>query len=101
VEILWITVSHSYQFCVFLIDYFAYLHCRDGELVDAGTETDANLYHELYYHFLGTDQSQDILCWRDPHNPKYMFGTSVTDDGKVAYRSVLALVTYFYNYLYE
>ncbi|KAL2585407.1 hypothetical protein AAZV13_14G186700 [Glycine max] len=55
---------------------------RDGELVDAGTETNANLYHELYYHFLGTDQSQDILCWRDPENPKYMFGGTVTEDGK-------------------
>ncbi|MCI07694.1 prolyl oligopeptidase-like protein, partial [Trifolium medium] len=61
---------------------------KDGELVDAGTETDANLYHELYYHFLGTDQSQDILCWRDPHNPKYMFGTSVTDDGKYVLLSI-------------
>ncbi|XP_012570848.1 uncharacterized protein [Cicer arietinum] len=48
---------------------------------DAGTETDSNLYHELYYHFLGTDQSQDILCWRDPHSPKYRFEATVTDDG--------------------
>ncbi|KAI5392688.1 uncharacterized protein LOC127091965 [Lathyrus oleraceus] len=55
---------------------------RDGEVVDAGTETDTNLYHELYYHFLGTDQSQDILCWRDPNNPRYMFDGTVTDDGK-------------------
>ncbi|CAG7904735.1 unnamed protein product [Brassica rapa] len=46
------------------------------------TETNSNLYHELYYHFLGTDQSQDILCWRDSENPKYMFGAEVTDDGK-------------------
>lgn len=60
-----------------------HLHYRDGETVDAGTETNANLYHELYYHFLGTDQSEDILCWRDPENPKYMFGASVTEDGKV------------------
>jgi hypothetical protein len=59
------------------------LCCREGENVDAGTETNSNLYHELYYHFLGTDQSEDILCWRDPENPKYLFGASVTDDGKV------------------
>lgn len=57
--------------------------CREGEDIDAGTETNSNLYHELYYHFLGTDQSQDILCWRDHENPKYMFGAEVTDDGKV------------------
>ena len=59
------------------------LLCREGENLDAGTETNSNLYHELYYHFLGTDQSEDILCWRDPENPKYMLEADVTDDGKV------------------
>lgn len=59
------------------------LFFREGEDVDAGTETDANLYHELYYHFLGTDQVDDVLCWKDPDHPKYLFGTSVTNDGQV------------------
>ncbi|KAJ6399682.1 hypothetical protein OIU77_020270 [Salix suchowensis] len=62
--------------------YCRYPTPKEGENLDAGTETNSNLYHELYYHFLGTDQSEDILCWRDPENPKYMFGTDVTDDGK-------------------
>ncbi|KAJ1425092.1 Peptidase S9, prolyl oligopeptidase, catalytic domain [Sesbania bispinosa] len=62
--------------------YSRYPAPKDGEVVDAGTETNANLYHEVYYHFLGTDQSEDILCWKDPENPKYMFQASVTDDGK-------------------
>ncbi|CAJ1973166.1 unnamed protein product [Sphenostylis stenocarpa] len=62
--------------------YSRYPAPKDGEEVDAGTETNANLHHQLYYHFLGTDQSEDILCWRDPENPKYTFGGSVTDDGK-------------------
>ena len=61
----------------------ALLFCREDEKLDAGTETNSNLNHELYYHFLGTDQSQDILCWKDPDNPKHMFGADVTDDGKV------------------
>ncbi|BAT82890.1 hypothetical protein VIGAN_03296200 [Vigna angularis var. angularis] len=62
--------------------YSRYPAPKDGEVADAGTETNANLHHELCYHFLGTDQSEDILCWRDPENPKYMFGGSVTEDGK-------------------
>ncbi|CAH8386275.1 unnamed protein product [Eruca vesicaria subsp. sativa] len=62
--------------------YGRYPAPKDGEDIDAGTETNSNLYHELYYHFIGTDQSQDILCWRDSENPKYMFGAEVTDDGK-------------------
>ncbi|KAL8144270.1 hypothetical protein V2J09_017302 [Rumex salicifolius] len=52
------------------------------EISDAGTETHANINQELYYHFLGTDQSQDILCWKDPENPKHSFSADVTDDGK-------------------
>ena len=59
------------------------LLCREGEKLDAGTETNSNLYHELYYHFLGTNQCEDILCWKDPENPKYVSGAGVTDDGKL------------------
>ncbi|KAL2318881.1 hypothetical protein Fmac_032757 [Flemingia macrophylla] len=62
--------------------YSRYPTPKDGEVVNAGTETNANLYHELYYHFLGTDQSEDILCWRDRANPEYMFEGRVTEDGK-------------------
>lgn len=61
--------------------------CREGKNVDAGTETDSNLYHEFYYHFLGTEQSEDVLCWRDPENPKYLFSGRVTEDGKVIFYS--------------
>lgn len=58
---------------------------REGVELDAGTETNINLNHELYYHFLGTDQSEDILCWRDPEHPKYIFDSYVTNDGKVTW----------------
>ena len=68
------------------------LCCREGEDVDAGTETYSNLNHELYYHFLGTDQSEDILCWKDPENPKYLFAASVTEDGKVTYLSFIGFL---------
>ncbi|BFI40336.1 prolyl oligopeptidase [Marchantia polymorpha subsp. ruderalis] len=60
--------------------YSRYPAPKEG--VDAGTETEINLYHELYYHFLGSDQSEDILCWKDSDNAKWLFGSEVTDDGK-------------------
>ncbi|KAF7139577.1 hypothetical protein RHSIM_Rhsim07G0252600 [Rhododendron simsii] len=63
--------------------YSRYPAPKDGENVDAGTETNVNLNQEVYYHFLGTNQSEDILCWRDPDNPKYSHGASVTEDGKL------------------
>ncbi|KAJ4702214.1 prolyl endopeptidase-like [Melia azedarach] len=62
--------------------YSRYPAPKEGKNVDAGTETDSNLYHEFYYHFLGTEQSEDVLCWRDPENPKYLFSGRVTEDGK-------------------
>ncbi|KAL7117624.1 hypothetical protein ACP275_03G083100 [Erythranthe tilingii] len=64
--------------------YSRYPAPEDGEKLDAGTETHANLNHELYYHFLGNNQSEDILCWSDPENPKHTRSASVTDDGKYA-----------------
>ncbi|EEE53725.1 hypothetical protein OsJ_00069 [Oryza sativa Japonica Group] len=61
--------------------YGRYPAPREVEL-DAGTETNINLNHEIYYHVVGSDQSEDILCWKDPEHPKYSFGASVTEDGK-------------------
>ncbi|KAG6392278.1 hypothetical protein SASPL_146492 [Salvia splendens] len=55
---------------------------KEGENLDAGTETLSNLNQEVYYHFLGTNQSEDILCWRDHDNPKHSHSASVTEDGK-------------------
>uniref|UniRef100_A0ACD5TCE2 Uncharacterized protein n=1 Tax=Avena sativa TaxID=4498 RepID=A0ACD5TCE2_AVESA len=60
-----------------------------GVDLDAGTETNINLNHQIYYHVMGSDQSEDILCWKDPENPKYSLGASVTEDGKY-----IILVTY-------
>ena len=37
-----------------------------------GTETTANLNQKLYFHKLGTDQSQDVLCAEWPDNPNWM-----------------------------
>eukprot|EP00249_Psilotum_nudum_P018662 c26907_g1_i5 orf=667-2493(+) len=56
--------------------------------LDAGTETDINLNHQVYYHFVGTEQSEDVLCWRDFKNPKWLFGTAVTEDGKYLVLSI-------------
>ncbi|KAI5353621.1 hypothetical protein L3X38_006515 [Prunus dulcis] len=68
--------------------YSRYPAPKEGKDIDAGTETNANLYHEVYYHFVGTDQSKDILCWKDPENPKYLFGATVTADGKYILLSI-------------
>lgn len=42
---------------------------------------DANYFHKLYFHRLGTSQSQDKLVYDRPDNKELGFGGNVTDDG--------------------
>ncbi|XP_059633801.1 uncharacterized protein LOC132276409 isoform X2 [Cornus florida] len=55
---------------------------KEVENFDARMETSTNLNHEVYYHSIGTDQSEDILCWKDPDHPKSLYSATVTQDGK-------------------
>jgi prolyl oligopeptidase len=43
---------------------------------------EANYYHKLYYHRLGTPQSEDVLVYHRPDEKEWGFGGSVTDDGR-------------------
>ncbi|KAK1309783.1 hypothetical protein QJS10_CPA08g01763 [Acorus calamus] len=62
--------------------YSRYPAPKEGTFSDAGAETNVNLNQEVRYHLLGTDQSEDILCWRDPDHPEWLFVTQISDDGK-------------------
>eukprot|EP00056_Hartaetosiga_gracilis_P008666 m.124778 g.124778 ORF g.124778 m.124778 type:complete len:703 (-) comp12963_c1_seq3:909-3017(-) len=58
------------------------------EGVDAGTETDINLDQKLMYHRIGTDQSEDVLVYEMPDNPKWMSSVTITKDGKYLVLSI-------------
>jgi len=47
-----------------------------------GTETTTNVNQKLFYHHLGTEQSEDVLFAEFPDNPKWMSSAVVTDDGQ-------------------
>lgn len=59
---------------------------QDGK--SDGTETSTNLDQKLYYHVLGTPQSEDILCAEFLDNPKWMGGAEVSDDGRYIFLSI-------------
>ncbi len=49
---------------------------------------DANRNQSLYYHRVGTPQSQDRLIMEFPDHPDWFIGADVTDDGRYAVVSV-------------
>ena len=44
--------------------------------------TSVNKFQKLYYHRIGTPQSQDVLVFHRPDEPDWGFGPSVTEDGR-------------------
>ena len=42
---------------------------------------DTNYFQKLYYHDVGTSQSEDKLIYERPDNKEMVFGGGVTDDG--------------------
>ncbi len=46
--------------------------------------TGANYYQKLYYHRLGTPQSDDVLVAENKEEKQWGFGADVTDDGRLA-----------------
>src|SRR5690606_14503422 len=44
--------------------------------------TAANYYHKLYFHKLGTPQSEDQLIYKRDDEKEWGFGGHVTEDGR-------------------
>ncbi len=61
----------------------------------------ANEYQKLFYHKLGTEQSQDILIWEDKENPKRLFGAGITEDEKYLIINVLQGSSSFNGVMYK
>lgn len=53
---------------------------------EAGKEySNANENHKVYYHKLGTPQSEDLLIYEDLEHPLYFHSAGVSDDGKTLF----------------
>ncbi|MGJ3250591.1 MAG: prolyl oligopeptidase family serine peptidase [Elainellaceae cyanobacterium] len=69
-------------------DHQGFFYSRYDEPNDATKLEDVNYYQKLYYHRLGTSQSDDVLIYHRPDQKEWGFGGSVTDDGRYLIISV-------------
>jgi len=59
-----------------------FFYSRYDEPAEGSELQDVNYYQKLYYHRLGTDQSQDELVYERPDEKEWGFSGDVTDDGR-------------------
>lgn len=73
--------QHSFYLCTkerkSQLTCYKHSHLKFKYILKKGQETSSNLHQKLYYHVLGTDQSEDILCAEFPDEPKWMGGAEV------------------------
>jgi prolyl oligopeptidase len=69
-------------------DHQGFFYSRYDEQNEKTKLEDVNYYQKLYYHKLGTSQSEDILIYYRPDQKEWGFSGEVTEDGKYLIISV-------------
>lgn len=69
-------------------DYQGFFYSRYDEPNAQTKHEDVNYYHKLFYHKIGTDQSQDILVYHRPEQKEWGFSGVVSEDGQYLIISV-------------
>jgi prolyl oligopeptidase len=59
-----------------------FFYSRYNEPKEATKLADTNFYQKLYYHRIGTTQSEDVLVYERPDVKEFGFGGEVTEDGR-------------------
>ncbi|HJV37342.1 MAG TPA: prolyl oligopeptidase family serine peptidase [Geothrix sp.] len=76
-EIRWSKASGA----SWLKDGSGFFYSRYEAPKEGGALTGVNNNHLLYFHKLGTPQSEDALIYQRPDQPEWYLGGTVTDDG--------------------
>ncbi len=69
-------------------DHTGFFYSRYDEPHEKTRLEDANYYQKLYYHRLGTPQSEDVLIYHRPDQKEWGFNGGVTEDGRYLVISV-------------
>lgn len=65
-----------------------FFYSRYDQPKEGAALTGANFFQKLYYHKLGTEQSQDVLVYENKEQKEWGFGATVSDDGNLLIISV-------------
>jgi prolyl oligopeptidase len=69
-------------------DHQGFFYSRYDEPQEKSKLEDVNYYQKLYYHKLGTSQSEDTLIYQRPDQKEWGFSGGVTEDGRYLIISV-------------
>jgi prolyl oligopeptidase len=69
-------------------DHQGFFYSRYDEPNDTTKLEDVNYYQKLYYHRVGTPQSEDVLIYQRPDQKEWGFNGLVTEDGRYLIISV-------------
>ena len=76
-ELKWVKFSGA----SWTTDNKGFFYCRYDEPPAGTAFQQANLNQKIYYHRVGTSQSDDVLVYKRPDEPKWGFNPRVTEDG--------------------
>ncbi|MBA3712669.1 MAG: S9 family peptidase [Pyrinomonadaceae bacterium] len=65
-----------------------FFYSRYAEPTDAAMMAGVNYFQKLYFHRVGTPQSEDVMIYERPDEKEWGFGGSVTEDGRYLVISV-------------
>ncbi len=77
-EVRWVKFSRA----AWTKDGKGFFYSRYDAPTEGAELEEQNYYHKLYYHRLGTEQSQDELVFERPDQPEWSLRGTVTDDGR-------------------
>jgi prolyl oligopeptidase len=77
-EVKWVKFSHA----AWTTDGKGFFYARYDEPKPGATFQSLNFNQKVFYHRLGTPQAEDVLVYRRPDHPDWMFGPQVTEDGR-------------------
>ena len=96
-EIKWVKFSGA----AWTTDNRGFFYGRYDEPPAGAAFQKTNLNQKVYYHRIGTAQSQDVLVYKRPDEPSWGFGLKVSEDGRYLILTVWKGTNDKYRVLYK